>query len=99
MQLIVKMMDTCTPATYDAMKWKSNAAEFIHVIRTHEGGASPKPGRSRGGQSSPSYDAAPDVDSPPTPDPAPETPATETWIPEYATPGDTAASAYEQANG
>ena len=50
-QLIAKMMDTCTPATYDAMKWKSNPAEFIHVIRAHEVAPAPNPG-SRGGQSS-----------------------------------------------
>ena len=43
-QLIAKMMDTCTPATYDAMKWKSNPAEFIHVIRTHEVAPAPNPG-------------------------------------------------------
>ena len=35
--LVDLMMDTCTPATYDAMKWKINPAEFIHVIRVHEG--------------------------------------------------------------
>ena len=50
-QLIAKMMDTCTTATYDAMKWKSNPAEFIHVIRAHEVAPAPNPG-SRGGQSS-----------------------------------------------
>ncbi len=40
-QLIAKMMDTCTPTTYDAMKWKTNPAEFIHVIRTHEAAPAP----------------------------------------------------------
>ena len=43
--------DACTTATYDAMKWKSNPAEFIHVIRAHEVAPAPNPG-SRGGQSS-----------------------------------------------
>ena len=42
--LIDQMMATCTQATYDAMKWKINPAEFIHVIRVHEGAAAPRPG-------------------------------------------------------
>ena len=81
------MMDTCTPATYDAMKWKSNPAEFIHVIRAHEVAPAPNPGEA--GADNLRHllcDTAPDVDSPPAPDPAPETPATETWIPETPPP-------------
>eukprot|EP00439_Symbiodinium_sp_Y106_P053545 s4190_g7.t1 len=86
-QLIAKMMDTCTPATYDAMKWKSNPAEFIHVIRTHEVAPAPNPGEAGADNLRHLlYDTAPDVDSPPAPDPAPETPATETWIPETPPP-------------
>ena len=86
-QLIAKMMDTCTPATYDAMKWKSNPAEFIHVIRTHEVAPAPNPGEAGADNLRHLlYGTAPDVDSPPTPDPAPETPATETWIPETPPP-------------
>ena len=80
-------MDTCTPATYDAMKWKSNPAEFIHVIRAHEVAPAPNPGEA--GADNLRHllcDTAPDVDSPPAPDPAPETPATETWIPETPPP-------------
>ena len=86
-QLIAKMMDTCTPATYDAMKWKSNPAEFIHVIRTHEVAPAPNPGEAGADNLRHLlYDTAPDLDSPPTPDPAPETPAAETWIPETPPP-------------
>ena len=86
-QLIAKMMDTCTPATYDAMKWKSNPAEFIHVIRTHEVAPAPNPGEAGADNLRHLlYDTAPDLDSPPTPDPAPETPAAETWIPEMPPP-------------
>ena len=86
-QLIAKMMDTCTPATYDAMKWKSNPAEFIHVIRAHEVAPAPDPGEAGADNLRHLlYDTAPDVDSPPTPDPATETPAAETWIPETPPP-------------
>eukprot|EP00439_Symbiodinium_sp_Y106_P026837 s3599_g3.t1 len=79
-QLIAKMMDTCTPATYDAMKWKTNPAEFIRVIRTHEVAPAPSPGEAGADNLRHLlYGTVPDVDSPPAPDPAPETPATETW--------------------
>ena len=39
--LLDQMMATCAQTTYDAMKWKINPAEFIHVIRVHEGRQSP----------------------------------------------------------
>ena len=42
--LLDQMMATCAQATYDAMKWKINAAEFIHVFRVHEGATAPAPG-------------------------------------------------------
>ena len=38
------MMATCKQDTYDAMKWKINPAEFIHVIRSHETAHAPAPG-------------------------------------------------------
>ena len=76
-QLIAQMMDTCTPATYDAMKWKTNPAEFIHVIRTHEVAPAPNPGEAGADNLRHLlYGAVPDVDSPPAPEPVPETPAT-----------------------
>ena len=41
MSLVDVMMATCTQATYDAMKWKINPAEFIHVVRVNEGAPAP----------------------------------------------------------
>ena len=43
-KILAEMMDTCTPATYDALDWKSNSAEFINIIRTHEPEILPQPG-------------------------------------------------------
>ena len=47
--LLDQMMATCAQATYNAMKWKINPAEFIHVIRVHEGAAAPAPGEAGDG--------------------------------------------------
>ena len=43
--LVDSLMATCTQATYDAMQWKINPAEFIHVVRVNEGAEmrEPKP--------------------------------------------------------
>ena len=43
------MMATCTQATYDAMKWKINPAEFIHVVRVNEGAEASAPGEAGDG--------------------------------------------------
>ena len=67
-QLIAKMMDTCTPATYNAMKWKTNPAEFIHVIRTQEVAPAPNPGEAGADNLCHLlYGTVPDIDSPPAP--------------------------------
>ena len=42
--LVDALMATCTQATYDAMKWKINPAEFKHVVRVNEGAEAPAPG-------------------------------------------------------
>ena len=69
-QLIAKMMDTCTPATYNAMKWKTNPAEFIHVIRTHEVAPAPNPGEAGADNLRHLlYGTVLDTDSPPAPEP------------------------------
>ena len=47
--LVDALMATCTQATYDAMKWKINPAEFIHVVRVNEGAEAPAPGEAGDG--------------------------------------------------
>ncbi|CAE7314010.1 TRPT1, partial [Symbiodinium sp. CCMP2592] len=41
--LVTTMTDTCSPATYEALTWRSSPAEFIHVFKTYEEQA-PEPG-------------------------------------------------------
>ena len=96
--LIAKMMDTCTPATYNATKWKTNPAEIIHVIRTHEAATAPNPGEAGADNLRHLlHGTVPDTDSPPAPEPVPETPepsmqapkvtaVTETPVPETPPP-------------
>ena len=47
--LVDTLMATCTQATYDAMKWKINPADFIHVVRVKEGAEAPAPGEAGDG--------------------------------------------------
>ena len=47
--LIHSLMATCTQATYEAMQWKINPAEFIHVVRANEGAEAPAPGEAGDG--------------------------------------------------
>ena len=47
--LVDALMATCTQATYDAMKWKINPAEFMHVVRVKEGAEAPAPGEAGDG--------------------------------------------------
>ena len=47
--LIDSLMATCTQATYEAMQWKINPAEFIHVVRANEGAEAPAPGEAGDG--------------------------------------------------
>ena len=74
--LVDALMATCTQATYDAMKWKINPAEFIHVVRVNEGAEAPAPGEAGDGHLRELLrGAATGSKDPPVMDEAPETPA------------------------
>ena len=74
--LVDAMMATCTPATYDAMKWKINPAEFIHVVRVNEGAEAPAPGEAGDGHLRELLRGkAVSSNDPPVLEEAPETPA------------------------
>ena len=74
--LIDVMMDTCTQATYDAMKWKINPAEFIHVVCVKEGASPPAPGEAGDGHLRELLrDNSTSSNDPPVMEDAPETPA------------------------
>ena len=74
--LVDALMATCTQATYDAMKWKINPAEFIHVVRVNEGAEAPALGEAGDGHLRELLrGTATGSNDPPVMDEAPETPA------------------------
>ena len=76
MTLVDVMMAICAQATCDAMKWKINPAEFIHVVRVNEGALAPAPGEAGDGRLREWLrDKATSSNDPPVMEDAPETPA------------------------
>ena len=74
--LVDALLATCTQATYDAMKWKINPAEFIHVVRVNEGAEAPAPGEAGDGHLRELLrGAATGSTEPPVMEETPETPA------------------------